>query len=301
MYHYHIRFLTRTFVLTFNTSNMATPHVPIARLLSLSATDMRLAIPVEELAAALASLPFIANGRLLNLRDMGSVPGSSVRPGRIFRSGWLRQDNDTADWLGSHVKVVFDLRGGSEAAARPDPVAPGVENVWAEHAAPGADLPIVTAAHFGGDGTAGWGTQYLIYTRTLAPVFRAVLQHVRDQPRDPFLFHCTAGRDRSGVLAGLLHHLAGSPPEAVEADYLLSRVGIEPHRAGLNGYIHRWLEVADPDAPAHVNAATLRVATWRAFLDGIHRSYGGWDAYVTGHLGFSVEDLATIRLNLQAD
>ena len=101
------------------------------------------------------------------------------------------------------------------------------------------------------------------------------------------------------MLAGLLHHLAGSPPDTIETDYLLSRVGIEPRREFLNGYIHRWLNIPDADAPAHVNAATLRPSTWAAFIDNVDKTYGGWDAYVTGHLGFSTPDLDKIRSNLQ--
>ena len=42
-----------------------------------------------------------------------------------------------------------------------------------------------------------------------------------------------AGRDRTGVLAGLLLTLAGAAPDVVMLDYMLSRIGYEPMRAQL--------------------------------------------------------------------
>lgn len=47
----------------------------------------------------------------------------------------------------------------------------------------------------------------VLYSQILdsaGPAFGVVLRHIRDNPDSPCLFHCTAGKDRTGVLAALL-------------------------------------------------------------------------------------------------
>jgi protein tyrosine/serine phosphatase len=71
---------------------------------------------------------------------------------------------------------------------------------------------------------------YMGILETHEGIFKLVLQHVKKHPDRPFLFHCTAGKDRTGVLAYLLHSLAGSPTDVINLDYALTRVGVEPVR-----------------------------------------------------------------------
>lgn len=47
----------------------------------------------------------------------------------------------------------------------------------------------------------------VLYSQILdsaGPAFGVVLRHIRDKPDSPCIFHCTAGKDRTGVLAALL-------------------------------------------------------------------------------------------------
>ena len=77
--------------------------------------------------------------------------------------------------------------------------------------------------------------------------FSAILRHVRDNPTQACLFHCTAGKDRTGIIAAILlkvsddHlddfgsnivflQLAGVQDDEIAYDYALSRVGREPAR-----------------------------------------------------------------------
>jgi len=81
------------------------------------------------------------------------------------------------------------------------------------------------------------------------PAFGSILRHVRDRPNEGFIFHCTAGKDRTGVIAAIIlkvipriayfifHHikirqqLAGVDDRTIAEDYALTRVGREPARA----------------------------------------------------------------------
>ncbi|KAJ6440428.1 protein-tyrosine phosphatase, active site protein [Purpureocillium lavendulum] len=271
-----------------------------AELDALAATDVREAIPAAALMPALTSPPFVRTRSLINLRDVGAVPGSAVPAGRFYRSGVIdaaARDPEAAAWLAASVRRVFDMRLSKERERAPDPVLPGVQNVWLD----GQDgYPDPVLADFAVDGgRPAWRAQYLNVALNYRPVIRAVLEHVRDRPEEPVLFHCTAGRDRTGVMAGLLHHLAGSAPDVAARDYMLSRIGTEPAREKLIGFAMATVRVTDPETPGFVDLISLRPEYWAGFLEGLDDEFGGWDGYVTKALGFSAEDLATIKANLR--
>ena len=112
--------------------------------------------------------------------------------------------------------------------------------------------------------------------------------------------HSLAGRDRTGVVAGLLHHLAGTPPEIATLDYMLSRLGTEPAREKLIHFAFAMAGTDNIDAPGFHELVSLKPEYWAAFVDGLTEKYGGWDGYVTKALGFSEEDLAKMKKNLRA-
>jgi len=72
-----------------------------------------------------------------------------------------------------------------------------------------------------------------LYTQILdhgGLAFGTILRHVRDRPNEGCLFHCTAGKDRTGVIAAVLLKLIGATDTAIATDYALTRVGREPAR-----------------------------------------------------------------------
>lgn len=118
-----------------------------------------------------------------------------------------------------------------------------------------------------------------------------------------------AGRDRTGVLAGLLESLAGLDAGTIQTDFLLSRIGYEPAREQL---IRFALTGAGVDAsqipedlsqlfdvvPGFWNLASLKPTYWDAFVKAVNKRFGGFEGYVVDVLGFSRDDLVTIRKNL---
>lgn len=181
-----------------------------SHLEALAATDVKDPIPPEQLLPALTSTPFVPTRSLINIRDVGAVPGSALPSGRIFRCGTLdmaARDPEAIAWLSANVKRVFDLRKPSERAKAPSPDVPGVENVWldqeGEYEAPRLEDFAV------GGGERAWQAQYLDIARTYKPTVRAILEHVRDRPAEPFLFHCT-GMDGQLVFH---HHIIHFPEE----------------------------------------------------------------------------------------
>ncbi|KAJ9141679.1 Tyrosine-protein phosphatase [Pleurostoma richardsiae] len=271
-------------------------------LRALAEADVRNPLPQSDLLAALTSPPFLAVPGTFNTRDPALVPGASrLRPGLALRSGSLERlapegGAVLAGQLG--VRRVFDLRTPAERARGPDPAVEGVENVWAPTEE--GDATVRLERFVEGQGEEGYRDMYLDVLKMYTEAFRGVLEHVRDREGEPFLFHCTAGRDRTGVLAGMLMTLAGEDPDVVALDYILSRVGTEPAREQLLAFARHGAGIVgdDVEVPGFYNLASLKEPCWRAFLQGLEAEYGGFEGYVTGKLGFSEEDLGKIKANL---
>lgn len=161
-------------------------------ILALVQTDVRSVIPEASLLPLLTTSPFIPTRSLVNIRDVGAVPGSALPDQRAYRCGALgfaAEDPEAIAWLSGHVKKVFDFRKGPERAKNPDPEIPGVVNVWhdTEGVYPTPDL----AAYVADGGAPAWGVQLLNVALMYKPTIRALLEHVRDHPEEPFVFHCT--------------------------------------------------------------------------------------------------------------
>ena len=92
--------------------------------------------------------------------------------------------------------------------------------------------------------------------------------------------------------------MAGVDAETVNLDFMLSRIGTEPAREQLLYFAKKNAGVKSDDTPGFYNLCSLRVVCWNAFLAAVDRDYGGFDSYVTATLGFSTEDLDTIKKNL---
>ncbi|KAH8893150.1 hypothetical protein GQ53DRAFT_745404 [Thozetella sp. PMI_491] len=275
------------------------------KLRVLAESDVSEPLPSDQLMAALQAPPFVYVPGTFNTRDLGLVPTASgtapaIRPGFAYRSGALTglQPDGKAVLAGKlGVKKVFDLRSIDEHKNQPDPEIEGIENVWKTSAELEA---VVDLADFvDGEGEKGYEKMYLEVLRDYQDNFRSVLEHVRDQPEEPFLFHCTAGRDRTGVMAGLLATLAGASLEDVTLDFLLSRVGTEPAREQLLAFALRGTGAASKEAPGFYNLVSLKPMYWAAFAAAVDAQHGGFDGYVTQRLGFSDADLATIKKNLK--
>ncbi|KAI0842553.1 protein-tyrosine phosphatase-like protein [Hypoxylon sp. FL0890] len=270
-----------------------------AALRQLAETDVSQEITKEQYIPVLTNPPFVFVDGTFNTRDLGLVPGSPLRAGFVYRSGALAQltDNGRAVLEGKlGIKRVFDLRSPEERNRAPDPALVGVEHTWIQSSRPDStpDLDRFIA----GEGEQGYREMYLEVIDVYQESWKAILEHIRDRPADPFLVHCTAGRDRTGVLAGLLHHLAGASEEAVILDYLLSRIGTEPVRLMLLDFAVAGTHAKSHEQPGFYNLINLRASCWNAFVDGVRKEYGGFEQFITDKLGFSKDDLAKIRTNL---
>lgn len=164
----------------------------VADLDAIADTDFRIPLTPDVLRPALASPPFIQTRTIANLRDLGALPGSRLIETRFYRSGSLEsatKDAHALAWLASHVRRVFDLRLESERKNALDPNVAGMDKIWHE-VEQGYEVPSLDEFALDG-GVEAWKKEYMNCAMAYRPTIRAVLEHVRDRPREPILFHCT--------------------------------------------------------------------------------------------------------------
>jgi protein tyrosine/serine phosphatase len=58
------------------------------------------------------------------------------------------------------------------------------------------------------------------------PAYKAIFTHIRDSPTEPFIIHCTAGKDRTGVVGALILSLVGVDQNTIATEYSLTEKGL---------------------------------------------------------------------------
>lgn len=234
-----------------------------------------------------------------NFRDAGGYRTSSgqwVRMGEVYRSDALDKltDADLAKLRRLRVRTVFDLRMEDERAKSPDRVPAGTRHVVADVFAgsgsfqtmPRTPDEAVTAMVEAERAMVGGAGGRQAYTQVLDGV-----GHDRDHGRS-VLFHCTAGKDRTGWASATLLTALGVPRATVEADYLASN----EYRKAANDAVLSHLPAAQ--AAVYKPLLDVRPAYLNAGFDEVRARYGSFDAYLNTGLGVDPRELKQLRQDL---
>ncbi|KAJ7284058.1 protein-tyrosine phosphatase-like protein [Mycena rebaudengoi] len=253
--------------------------------------------------------PFVTISGVINVRDLGGLPSDAypnlcTKPRLMYRAAELSgiTEEGKAQFKQLGISQIFDLRSSTEIE-KYNSSNPPIEGVTDTH------VPVFKREDYSPEMMAKRYQLYAsgkteafmeLYSQILdhgGPSFSTILRHVRDRPDQPFLFHCTAGKDRTGIIAAILLKLAGVDNEAISNDYALTRIGREPARAMIMERLSREPLFAASNEAA-LNMFTCRHITMSAFLDMLEEKYSGVEEYVKRFTGLSDEDIATIRSNI---
>lgn len=123
-----------------------------------------------------------------------------------------------------------------------------------------------------------------------AAAYRAFLETAADPGARPVLFHCTAGKDRTGWAAAVLLMLLGAPRATVRSDFLAVNRSV---RAAFAPYVAKFLDGGgDPAVAAAI--IEVRPRYLDVALDAMDERWGGLDGYVRN--GLRLPDAALERL-----
>lgn len=269
-------------------------------LASLLSTNLSKSLDPVKVDSLLACPPFIPISGSFNVRDIGYNTSGAVRQGYILRAGSL--ENLTADGQSElqtlGIKTIFDLRSEKEKHLFPTADIPSVENKWFPSTTTNittadAQIPKEPAEPF------TLTSMYLEILQTHKPSYRAVFEHIRDHPEKPFLFHCTAGKDRTGLLAALILAISGVELAHINYEYALTRVGIEPVRDMLLAKLAAGNFKVDMNSPRMAEYNKMPLDWWTSVFEQMEGRYGGVAGYVRDELQFTNADIAKIRAVLR--
>lgn len=160
-----------------------------------------------------------------NFRDVGGYPaeGGRTRSGQLFRSDALSRitASGVADLTALRIGVVVDLRSDLERSQDSSAdVLPGAVHV---------SLPIHGGSRrsmLDSDGITLEGL-YRDVLEDCAWTLTAAVSVIGEAGRTPVLVHCTAGKDRTGLVVALALEAAGVDRTAVVADYTQSALNLD--------------------------------------------------------------------------
>ncbi|MBC8752887.1 protein-tyrosine phosphatase [Paraburkholderia sp. WC7.3d] len=167
-----------------------------------------------------------------NFRHLGGMPtrdGRRIRRGRIFRSGSLSaltvRDLDIVAKLG--IRLICDLRSDGERKAAPNRWLhdQGVEemhiDISADLRAGDTTLLEILKREPNPEGARRMMLQtYRNLPAAFARPLRGLFARLADGDCLPVIFHCTAGKDRTGFLAAIVLHALGVSRETIYREYL---------------------------------------------------------------------------------
>lgn len=240
-----------------------------------------------------------------NFRDLGgysAADGRTVRWGRLYRSDALHKlsGTDLKFLAAMSLGRVIDFRSAHEKERRPNRLPPGLE-------ARVVEIPILDST------TKVWHEErkemiqnlleidpagYMIrsneeFATMFTPQMRRFVREALAANGEPLLFHCAAGKDRTGFGAAILLRMLGVPHETVMQDYQLT-----------NQYLpdaYRWRLIALRVVKGRRFADAIRgfmdanPAYLTAAFDALEREHGSFENYIRDGLGLSAGDVEQLQ------
>jgi protein-tyrosine phosphatase len=227
-----------------------------------------------------------------NFRDLGGYVGQEGRPvkwRKIFRSDHLAnlsaEDLQQIQSIG--IKRSFDFRGVQESQAQaydwPDiqrhslSIEPTVvQRLQAQHL---TGKPLTAA-----DALDAMQTTYRDFVRVDSGRFAQLFEHLLDQP-EPLLFHCTAGKDRTGLAAALVLYALGVSEADIWRDYLLTNQLYKRNSIGATSLAPDVLKIV----------WEVQESFLQASLEEIHARYGNVQNYLSQELNLTPAALLRLQ------
>jgi protein-tyrosine phosphatase len=243
-----------------------------------------------------------------NFRDFGgynTAAGRAIRPGQLYRSAHHGQatDTDLAAIAALNIAVIVDLRRGEERQRTPSRRHDGfaaqlIENDGNE-AASDPFVEFIKASDASEEAFRGYMLNYYHgapFDERHLDLFSRYFQAL-GQVDGPILIHCTAGKDRTGLLAALTHHVAGVHRDDIFDDYLLTnKVASFERRLPAVAQMIVELSGRTPTDAAVRTCVSVDAAYLERAFAVIEERNGSIDAYLEHALGLD----AALRRQVEA-
>ncbi|MDO4399766.1 MAG: tyrosine-protein phosphatase [Coriobacteriia bacterium] len=245
---------------------------------------------------------------ILNIRSLGGIPtkdGSLVRAGKLLRSAELSNASPAELQLLARkyqVRTIIDLRTGFERRPAPDPQIDGVENVVVPL------LPMKTIGVVREDYnwtemlTMRWNPddydmrriyEHMVDEAT-SDEWQTIFQVLLDNHEGAVLWHCTNGKDRTGVVAAIILSALGARRADIIEDYLVTNRYLAGRRREI---------MAEAEAKREKPALSDRMGALLdarseylgALFHAINRDFGGVEGFLRDICKLNAADLRQLR------
>lgn len=231
-----------------------------------------------------------------NFRDVGgyaTANGKHVKWGKVYRSADLSKltEADLAELKHREIAYDVDLRGKGEAADAPDKLNPGTDYILC----PAGSDSVNTIVRDLAAGKSGDSIMTVFYTSTryftdrYKPFFGKLLELPNNKS---LVYHCTAGKDRTGIASALFLYSLGVPYETIVDDYLATNYYRQSEIGKSNIAMLQQLHLSDKQAKSVTMAKKEYLdATFAA----IKKQYGSVDNFLKNQIGLTDKDMATLK------
>ncbi len=235
-----------------------------------------------------------------NFRDLGGLAtndGGTTRPGLLFRSDALHHLAPAAvdRLVDLGIRTVIDLRSAVELERSGRGPLESTDIGWLHAPLTHGDAAagnVVPPALAEGD----MGRHYVESLPARSEMLAQVITHLADRDNLPAVFHCTAGKDRTGMVAALVLSLVGVPDEVIVHDYTLT-----------DDRMHLVIERIQASNALPQSTTPMAAGVWRAeassmetFLAAQRTDYGSVEGWARA-AGITAATLASLHALLVTD
>lgn len=246
-----------------------------------------------------------------NFRDLGGYlthDGRRIRPGLLFRSGVMSyltpRDRERVSSLG--IRAICDLRRPKERQTEPSHWPDASIRVLCWDQGPDPTSSNLSQCRTPEEAREAMIELYRAMPLSLEPRLRGTFQCLAEG-NVPLIFHCAAGKDRTGLAAALILHALGVPRETILEDYRLTNQAVNLEQF-LAEHRHAGLGLGNPSHPLVVlprEVRQLMMAAHDSYLETalarIEKDHQSIDDYLEAKLGVDHHQRNAIRERVLTD
>jgi protein-tyrosine phosphatase len=135
---------------------------------------------------------------------------------------------------------------------------------------------------------------YRDYATSYLPQLKALFRRISDPENLPVLIHCSAGKDRTGVVSSLIQLVLGVPLETVIDDYLKTNDNLHAYKEDVFRRLSKLSYFGIPWKKLYAPLFAARIDFLNAALEQVKEEFGAVDEWFRRGLGFSEREKVTL-------
>ncbi|MNU19402.1 Tyrosine-protein phosphatase precursor [compost metagenome] len=236
--------------------------------------------------------------KVTNFRTIGNIKnndGRTLKEGMLYRSGHLHKlKKRSIKTLGNlRIKEIIDLRNSKEISQKPDVIPQNVDyKNYSAFEDEGDQLDqakklVLKGKVKGSDADQRMLDFYKTYAAENPEIIKKIIHEILDS-ETPVLYHCTAGKDRTGIITALILTILKFDRTTIYNDYLLSNnyrkqlVQKRLHLANNLHFLYPKMDLNVIEKLSWIEKNYLETA-----FSEIDKKYGSIDIYIHQNLGIS--------------